>query len=227
MVHPVGAPATSPALYRHQTAIFHPLLPNASLLPRLLCLSFLFRAEPTEAVILSIYEGLQPHQVVAIRNNRAAYAEKHGYRQVLHRLIWKILLVGRYHTTQMHCRYCEFNSRPDPTRGASWNKIASILLVVHCSQYVMALDSGRQQGRLAAQAGLVSTQSMHIGKLLTPAVNCCCVLLADAVIVNYDTSIGQLFQEYGPSKDILFSRDYGGNSIINAGNPCCEVVPEL
>ncbi len=41
------------------------------------------------------------------------------------------------------CRYCEFNSRPDPTRGASWNKIAASLLVVHCSQYVLALDSGR------------------------------------------------------------------------------------
>ena len=40
------------------------------------------------------------------------------------------------------CRYCEFNSRPDPTRGASWNKIAASLLVVHCSQYVLALDSG-------------------------------------------------------------------------------------
>lgn len=39
-------------------------------------------AEPTEAVILSIYEGLQPRQVGAIRNNRAAYAERHGYRQV-------------------------------------------------------------------------------------------------------------------------------------------------
>lgn len=61
----------------------------------------------------------------------------------------------------------------------------------------------------------------------TPCVNCCCVLLADAVIVNFDTSIGQLFQQYGPSKDILFSKDYGGNSIINAGNPCCQVVPAL
>lgn len=114
-------------------------------------------AEPTEAVILSIYEGLQPHQVGAIRNNRAAYAEKHKYR------------------------YCEFNTRPDPTRGASWNKVAAALLVMHCSQYVMALDS-------------------------------------DALIVNYETSIGQMFQEYGPQKDILFSKDYGGNSIVNAGS---------
>ena len=38
-------------------------------------------AEPTEAVIVSIYEGLQPNQVAAIRNNRAAYAERHSYRQ--------------------------------------------------------------------------------------------------------------------------------------------------
>ena len=52
----------------------------ASLLP---VPSLLVRAEPTEAVILSIYEGLQPHQVGAIRNNRAAYAERHGYRQAL------------------------------------------------------------------------------------------------------------------------------------------------
>lgn len=114
-------------------------------------------AEPTEAVILSIYEGLQPHQVAAIRHNRAAYAERHRYR------------------------YCEFNSRLDPTRGASWNKIAAALLVVHCSQYVLALDS-------------------------------------DAVIMNYETRIGQMFQDYGPNKDILFSKDYGGSSIINAGS---------
>ena len=63
---------------------------------------------------------------------------------------------------QVHCRYCELNSRPDPTRGASWNKIASVLLVVQCSQYVMALDSGREQGALP-EAGLLSTQSMHTG----------------------------------------------------------------
>ena len=37
-------------------------------------------AEPTEAVIVSIYEGLRPEQVAAIRNNRAAYSERHGYR---------------------------------------------------------------------------------------------------------------------------------------------------
>ena len=43
------------------------------------------------------------------------------------------------------------------------------------------------------------------------------VVLADAVIMNYDTSIGQLFQAYGPDKDILFSKDYSGSSIINAG----------
>ena len=86
----------------------------------------------------------------------------------------KVLLLGSYHINQVHRRYCEFNSRPDPTRGASWNKIASILLIVHCSQYVMALDSGRQQGALAAQAGLLSTRSMRTGQLLTPTVNCCC-----------------------------------------------------
>ncbi|KAL0045273.1 hypothetical protein WJX82_002436 [Trebouxia sp. C0006] len=114
-------------------------------------------SEPTEAVIVSIYEGLQPRQVAALRNNRAAYSERHGYR------------------------YCEFNSRPDPTRGASWNKIAASLLVVHCSQYVLALDS-------------------------------------DAVIVNYNLGIRDIFQEHGKSKDILFSKDYGGNSIINAGS---------
>lgn len=43
------------------------------------------------------------------------------------------------------------------------------------------------------------------------------VLLADAVIMNYETRIGQMFQDYGPNKDILFSKDYGGSSIINAG----------
>lgn len=42
----------------------------------------------------------------------------------------------------MVCRYCEFNKRVDPTRGASWNKIAAMLLVMHCSEYVMGLDSG-------------------------------------------------------------------------------------
>ena len=40
-------------------------------------------AEPTEAVIVSIYEGLQPRQVAALRNNRAAYSERHGYRYVV------------------------------------------------------------------------------------------------------------------------------------------------
>lgn len=114
-------------------------------------------SEPTEAVIVSVYEGLQSRQVAALRNNRAAYSERHGYR------------------------YCEFNSRPDPTRGASWNKIAASLLVVHCSQYVLALDS-------------------------------------DAVIVNYDLGIRDIFQDHGNGKDILFSKDYGGNSIINAGS---------
>lgn len=114
-------------------------------------------SEPTEAVIVSIYEGLRPRQVAAIRNNRAAYSERHGYR------------------------YCEFNARPDPTRGASWNKIAATLLVIHCSQYVLALDS-------------------------------------DAVIVNYNLGIKDMFQEYGSDKDILFSKDYGGDSIVNAGS---------
>jgi len=42
-------------------------------------------------------------------------------------------------------------------------------------------------------------------------------LLADAVIVNYNLGIRDIFQEHGNSKDILFSKDYGGNSIINAG----------
>lgn len=43
------------------------------------------------------------------------------------------------------------------------------------------------------------------------------VLLADAVIVNYSTRIKDIFQEHGSDKDILFSTDYGGQSIINAG----------
>jgi len=43
-------------------------------------------------------------------------------------------------------------------------------------------------------------------------------LLADAVIVNYNLGIRDIFQEHGSGKDILFSKDYGGNSIINAGN---------
>lgn len=51
----------------------------------------------------------------------------------------------------------------------------------------------------------------------THRLNCLRVLSADALIVNYETSIGQMFQEYGPQKDILFSKDYGGNSIVNAG----------
>jgi len=42
-------------------------------------------------------------------------------------------------------------------------------------------------------------------------------LLADAVIVNYNLGIKDIFQEHGSGKDILFSKDYGGNSIINAG----------
>lgn len=37
-------------------------------------------AEPTEAVIVSIYEGLSPVAVQALRHNRAAYAEHNGYR---------------------------------------------------------------------------------------------------------------------------------------------------
>ena len=37
-------------------------------------------AEATEAVILSIYEGLTQRQIAALRTNRAAYAERHDYR---------------------------------------------------------------------------------------------------------------------------------------------------
>lgn len=114
-------------------------------------------SKATEAVILSIYEGLTPRQIAALRTNRAAYAERHEYR------------------------YCEFTARPDATRGASWNKIAATLLVLHCSQYALALDS-------------------------------------DAVIVNYGTRIQDLFQEYGSDKDVLFSADYVGVSIVNAGS---------
>lgn len=40
---------------------------------------------------------------------------------------------------------------------------------------------------------------------------------ADAVIVNYNLGIKDMFQEYGSDKDILFSKDYGGDSIVNAG----------
>ena len=40
-------------------------------------------AEPTEAVIVSIYEGLSPVAVQALRHNRAAYAEHNGYRYML------------------------------------------------------------------------------------------------------------------------------------------------
>lgn len=46
------------------------------------------------------------------------------------------------------------------------------------------------------------------------------VLLADAVIVNYSTRIKDIFQQHGSNKDILFSTDYGGHSIINAGGLC-------
>lgn len=45
--------------------------------------------------------------------------------------------------------------------------------------------------------------------------------------MNFDTSIGQLFQEYGPKKDILFSKDYNGDSIINAGNSHRHVIAAL
>lgn len=41
---------------------------------------------------------------------------------------------------------------------------------------------------------------------------------ADAVIVNYNLGIKEMFEEYGRDKDILFSKDYGGASIINAGD---------
>ena len=52
------------------------------------------------------------------------------------------------------------------------------------------------------------------------------VLCADAVIMNYDTSIGQIFQTYGHDKDILFSKDYSGSSIINAGEQeCVQLLP--
>lgn len=43
------------------------------------------------------------------------------------------------------------------------------------------------------------------------------MLFADAVIVNYNTRIKDTFQQHGSDKDILFSTDYGGHSIINAG----------
>ena len=46
------------------------------------------------------------------------------------------------------------------------------------------------------------------------------MLLADAVIVNYSTRIKDIFQQHGSNKDILFSTDYGGHSIINAGGLC-------
>lgn len=52
---------------------------------------------------------------------------------------------------------------------------------------------------------------------------------ADAVIVNYNLGIKEMFEEYGHDKDILFSKDYGGASIINAGDHstvaficCCD-----
>ena len=38
------------------------------------------------------------------------------------------------------------------------------------------------------------------------------------MIVNYNVNIKDMFQEYGSDKDVLFSKDYGGESIINAGN---------
>lgn len=151
-------------------------------------------AESTEAVIVSMTEGLQPDALEAIRNNRAAYVEQHGYRCVgqssctpeqpqhlgvtstyscscscwclvfrsdqlmrkcqvmwqsfvsLSKLLWSqpgssVIYVSDTCCLSL-CRYCEINQRLDPTRGASWNKVAAMLLFMHCSMYILALDSG-------------------------------------------------------------------------------------
>ena len=72
-----AAPCTAP--HKLKTAVLANLISPAG------CQEAILPAEPTEAVIVSIYEGLSPVAVEALRHNRAAYAEHNGYRcNILH-----------------------------------------------------------------------------------------------------------------------------------------------
>ena len=91
---------------------------------------------------------------------------------------------------------------------------------MHCSQYVLALDSGSW-----SRATLCADDAKLIAAIVLPAAENGHITLdtrffcfADAVIVNYNLGIRDIFQEHGNGKDILFSKDYGGNSIVNAGD---------
>lgn len=53
--------------------------------------------------------------------------------------------------------------------------------------------------------------------MVMPQIESMTWLIADAVIVNYSIHIRDIWQEHGANKDILFSADYNGPSIINAG----------
>ena len=91
-----------------------------------------------------------------------------------------------------------------------------MLLVMHCSEYVLGLDSGKTA--LGAAHGAECTRTRNSAFAGTSWTDLhLVVLFVDAVIVNYSTRIKDVFNEHGRDKDILFSTDYGGNSIINAG----------
>ncbi|GLI64806.1 hypothetical protein VaNZ11_008213 [Volvox africanus] len=71
------------------------------------------------ATVVTIQAGLSAQFKSMIRTNRLIYAVKQGYR------------------------YCEINELPDPTRRASWNKLAVALGLVlsGCSEYLFIVDA--------------------------------------------------------------------------------------